>query len=125
MVKANVELSYATRNHLLRGELSKFGECLDRAWRLKRNFSSMISSEYIDDIYNGALENGASGGKLLGAGGGGFFLFYVSPFKKHTLMSYLKSRNLRLQPFRFEPDGLKTWKSRESAISIVEEKQSQ
>ena len=121
MVKANVELSYATRNHLLRGELVKFGECLDRAWRLKRNFSSMISSEYIDDIYNGALENGASGGKLLGAGGGGFFLFYVSPFKKHTLMSYLKSQNLKLQSFRFESDGLKTWKSRESA-SIVEEK---
>ncbi|MDB2595218.1 CBS domain-containing protein [Pseudomonadales bacterium] len=125
MVKANVELSYATRNHLLRGELSKFGDCLDRAWRLKRNFSSMISSEYIDDIYNGAKENGASGGKLLGAGGGGFFLFYVSPFKKHALMSYLKSRNLRLLPFRFEPDGLKTWKSRESATSIAEEKQSQ
>ena len=123
MVKANVELSYATRNHLLRGELAKFGECLDKAWRLKRNFSSMISNEYIEAIYSGALENGASGGKLLGAGGGGFFLFYVPPFKKHVLMSYLKSRNLRLQPFRFEPDGLKAWKSRESAL-IVEEKQS-
>jgi D-glycero-alpha-D-manno-heptose-7-phosphate kinase len=125
MVKANVELSYATRNYLLRGELSKFGECLDSAWKLKRNFSSMISNEYLDAIYDGALKNGASGGKLLGAGGGGFFLFYVPPFKKHTLMSYLKSQNLRLQPFRFEPDGLKTWKSRESAISIAEEKQSQ
>ena len=123
MVKANVELTYSTRNHLLRGQLSKFGECLDRAWKLKRNFSSMISNEYIDDIYNGALENGASGGKLLGAGGGGFFLFYVPPFKKHDLMSYLKSRNLTLQPFRFEPDGLKAWKSRESTYSIAEEKQ--
>lgn len=121
MVKTNVELTYATRNYLLRGELKKFGECLDRAWRLKRNFSSMISSEYIDDIYNSALENGALGGKLLGAGGGGFFLFYVSPFKKHALMKYLKSRDLKLQPFRFEPDGLKTWKSRDIA-SIDEEK---
>ena len=123
MVKTNVELTYATRNYLLRGQLSKFGECLDRAWNLKRNFSSMISSKYIDDIYSGALRNGASGGKLLGAGGGGFFLFYVPPFKKHALMSYLKSRNLTLQPFRFEPDGLKTWKSRESTFSIAEEKQ--
>jgi D-glycero-alpha-D-manno-heptose-7-phosphate kinase len=122
MVKANVELTYSTRNYLLRGQLSKFGECLDRAWQLKRNFSSMISSEYIDDIYNGALGNGASGGKLLGAGGGGFFLFYVPPFKKHALMSYLKSRNLTLQPFRFDTDGLKTWKSRESINSIAEEK---
>ena len=44
----------------------------------------MISNEYIDDIYKGAPENGAKGGKLLGAGGGGFFIFYVSPFKKHN-----------------------------------------
>ena len=122
MVKANVKLTYEIRNHLLRGQLSKLGECLDSGWQLKRNLSSMISSEYIDDIYNGALENGASGGKLLGAGGGGFFLFYVSPFKKHALMSYLKSRNLTLQPFRFESDGLKTWKSRENTIAIAEEK---
>jgi len=122
MVKNNVKLTYAIRNYLLRGQLSKFGECLGSAWKLKRNFSSMISSDHIDDIYNGALENGASGGKLLGAGGGGFFLFYVPPFKKHSLMSYLISRDLTLQPFRFEPDGLKTWKSRENIISIAEEK---
>ena len=67
----------------------------------------MISNEYIDDIYKGALENGAKGGKLLGAGGGGFFIFYVSPFKKHELMRYLNSKNLTVQPFNFEPDGLK------------------
>ena len=42
----------------------------------------MISNEYIDSIYNEALNNGATGGKLLGAGGGGFFIFYVPPFKK-------------------------------------------
>ena len=122
MVKANVELTYETRNYLLRGELSRFGECLDKAWKLKRNFSTMISSEYIDDIYSGALENGASGGKLLGAGGGGFFLFYVPPFKKHALMNYLKSRNLLIQPFRFEPDGLKAWKSRQSVHSVADGK---
>lgn len=114
MVKVNVELSYATRNHLLRGDLEKFGECLDRAWKLKRNFGRMISNDYIDSIYNGAIENGATGGKLLGAGGGGFFIFYVSPFKKHTLMDHLRSKNLTLQPFRFEPDGLKTWTSRDN-----------
>ena len=61
----------------------------------------------------GALENGASGGKLLGAGGGGFFVFYVSPFKKNALITYLKAKNLKIQPFRFELDGLKTWTSRE------------
>ena len=115
MVKKNVELTYSTRKYLLRGDLVKFAECLDAAWRLKRNFSSMISSDHIDAIYEGALENGALGGKLLGAGGGGFFIFYVPPFKKHTLMAYLTSKNLTIQPFRFEPDGLKTWTFREHA----------
>jgi D-glycero-alpha-D-manno-heptose-7-phosphate kinase len=113
LVKKNVELTYSTRKHLLKGDLVKFGECLDTAWRLKRNFSSMISNDYIDAVYEGALENGALGGKLLGAGGGGFFIFYVPPFKKNALITYLKTKNLTIQPFHFEPDGLKTWTSRE------------
>jgi D-glycero-alpha-D-manno-heptose-7-phosphate kinase len=116
MVKANVDLTYKTRNYLLRGELGKFGECLDAAWKLKRNFSSMISNSYIDNIYDGALKNGATGGKLLGAGGGGFFIFYAPPFKKYDVMAFLESQNLKFQQFRFEPDGLKTWKSRTKDI---------
>jgi D-glycero-alpha-D-manno-heptose-7-phosphate kinase len=113
MVSENVDLSYATRNHLLKGELRKFGECLGKSWELKRNFSRMISNEYIDSIYTGAIQHGAVGGKLLGAGGGGFFLFYVPPFKKNTLIDYLESENLKLQAFRFEPEGLKAWTARE------------
>ena len=113
MVSENVDLSYATRNHLLKGELRKFGECLGKSWELKRKFSSMISNDYIDSIYKGAIRHGAVGGKLLGAGGGGFFLFYVPPFNKNTLIDYLESENLKLQAFRFEPEGLKAWKSRE------------
>ena len=119
MVQENVKLTYTTRNYLLRGELDKFGKCLDTAWKLKRNFSSMITNDHIDAIYDGALKNGAIGGKLLGAGGGGYFLFYVSPFEKLQLMNYLESKNLRAQPFRFEPDGLRTWMSRESANPSV------
>ena len=121
MVKANVELTYETRNHLLRGDLDKFGECLDTAWQLKRNLSSMISTDYIDSIYSGALEHGATGGKLLGAGGGGFFIFYVPPFKKYALMTYLESINLTIQPFRFEPDGLKAWVSRDNSNRSIGE----
>ena len=114
LVKKNVELTYSTRKYLLRGDLVKFGECLDTAWRLKKNFSDMISNKYIDDIYEGALKSGASGGKLLGAGGGGFFIFYVSPFKKQNLMKYLMSKNLKIQPFTFESDGSKSWITREN-----------
>ena len=113
LVRANVKLTYTIRNHLLRGNLEKFGECLNVGWQLKRNFSAMISNDHIDSIYNGALENGALGGKLLGAGGGGYFIFYVRPFEKCWLLDYLKSKSLSVQPFCFEPNGLKTWSSRE------------
>ena len=113
MVDSNVKLTYTIRNHLLRGNLDQFGECLDAGWQFKRNFSSMISNDYIDSIYNGALDNGALGGKLLGAGGGGYFIFYVRPFDKFQLLDYLKSKNLTVQQFRFESNGLKTWSSRE------------
>ena len=73
----------------------------------------MITNEHIDSLYNGALSNGAVGGKLLGAGGGGHFIFFVRPFEKFRLLKYLESRDLSVQQFRFEQDGLKTWSSRE------------
>lgn len=114
LVNENVKLTYTIRKHLLRGDLKNFGECLDTSWQLKRNFSNMISNDYIDSIYNGAMKNGASGGKLLGAGGGGYFIFYVRPFKKSQLLDYLKSNNLTIQKFRFESEGLKTWTRRDA-----------
>lgn len=118
-VQANVALTYELRNHLLRGRLTEFGQSLHEAWRLKRQFSSMISSPQIDATYDGALQNGAIGGKLLGAGGGGFFIFYCPPFMKHKLMGYLKSRALRVHPFRFEPAGLQAWSAREGKNSVL------
>ena len=114
LVNENVKLTYAIRKHLLRGDLEKFAECLDASWQLKRNFSGMISNDHLDAIYDGAMENGACGGKLLGAGGGGYFIFYVRPFKKLQLLSYLKSKNLIIQNFHFESEGLKTWTRRDS-----------
>ena len=107
LVTQNVKLCWKIRNHLLKGELNKFGKCLNDTWELKREFSSKISNKSLDDIYNGAINHGALGGKLLGAGGGGFFVFYVTPFRKKSLLSYLRSKNLKIQPFRFEPEGLK------------------
>ena len=67
----------------------------------------------LDIIYEEALQNGAVGGKLLGAGGGGFFLFYVQPFDKLKLMSWLESKNLKYTPFVFEEKGLQSWTVRE------------
>ena len=79
-VQSNVDLTYLIRNHLLRGRLFQFGQSLNEAWQLKRQFSNKISNPFLDQIYDGAMQHGAIGGKLLGAGGGGFFLFRVLEF---------------------------------------------
>jgi len=113
-VQANVELAYTMRNQLLRGKLLDFGHSLNNAWELKRKFSARISSAHLDGIYAMALSHGAIGGKLLGAGGGGFFLFYVPPFAKHELMIALEDAGLKIRPFRFEQEGLQAWTVRES-----------
>ena len=113
MLETNVRLSYDMRNHLLRGRLLQFGQLLDKAWQFKRQLSDKISTSRLDRIYAQAKVNGAIGGKLLGAGGGGFFLFYVSPFRKHELMIHLESSGLKIRPFRFESHGLQAWTVRE------------
>ena len=112
-IQSNVDLSYEIRNHLLRGRLNDFGHCLHKAWQLKRSFSSKISTPWLDEIYDGAIQNGAIGGKLLGAGGGGFFLFYVPSFERHTLINWIKSKGLFVTPFIFENNGLQSWTVRE------------
>jgi D-glycero-alpha-D-manno-heptose-7-phosphate kinase len=113
-VESNVLLSYQMRNELLKGRLREFGKLLDQAWRHKRQVSQKVSNRNLDDLYDGALSHGALGGKLLGAGGGGFFLFFVPPYKKHQLLSFLKSSRLNPQSFRFEEKGLQAWSVRES-----------
>ena len=118
-LQANVDLTYKMRNHLLRGRLMELGDSLHQAWLLKRQFSALISSDRLDHIYEVARASGAVGGKLLGAGGGGFFLFYVPPFRKLELMHRLEELKLRVQPFRFEREGLRSWTARERIDSLV------
>ena len=113
LVKANVALTYRIRDYLLRGRLNDFGEALNQAWQLKRQFSERISNPLLDTLYQQALNHGALGGKLLGAGGGGFFLFYATPFRRHELVDYLGSQGLTVRPFRFDQEGLKAWTVRE------------
>jgi D-glycero-alpha-D-manno-heptose-7-phosphate kinase len=112
-IQSNVHLTFEMRNHLLRGRLNDFGHCLHKAWKLKRSFSSKISTPWLDEIYDGAIQNGAIGGKLLGAGGGGYFLFYVPSFDRHTLINWIKSKGLFVTPFIFENNGLQSWTVRE------------
>lgn len=114
IVQANVDLSYEMRNHLLRGRLPHFAKAMDQAWQYKRQLSNKISSPQLDQIYSEAKANGAMAGKLLGAGGGGFFLFYVPAYQKHRLISHLQDSGLGVRPFRFESNGLQAWTVREN-----------
>ena len=112
LVLKNVELTYEIRDSLLRGDLSSIGKFLDKAWSYKRKFSNKISNKRLDKIYNTALKNGALGGKLLGAGGGGFFIFFCDPIKRYNLIKELELLNTKIVNFEFENEGLKSWKVR-------------
>lgn len=83
-------------------DLSSFGRLLNEGWELKRTLASGITNPAIDEAYRAAMENGALGGKLLGAGGGGFLLFYCPPERQEQLRVALR---LRRFPFSFEKDG--------------------
>lgn len=84
-------------------DLSKFGKLLHENWQIKRSLSNKISTSAIDEIYSAAIRAGASGGKLLGAGGGGFMLIYAKPEIQHKIR--VKLKKLLHVPFRFETLG--------------------
>ena len=95
-------LAETMKEELENGNVSAIGDILDESWQLKKTLASGISSNRLDDIYCSALRNGATGGKLLGAGGAGFFLFYCESENQPRLRKALKLREL---PFSFENDG--------------------
>lgn len=82
--KAMVELAERALQHLITGKLELFGELLDISWHYKKKLSPNITNLAIDKIYDNAMEAGAIGGKLLGAGGGGYMLFYVPPDRHYS-----------------------------------------
>jgi len=83
--------------------IKEFGYLLKESWKIKKRLSNKISSLYIDNIYNTAMRNGAIGGKLLGAGGGGFMLFFAPPSRHKKVKEKLKK--LLCVPFKFENLG--------------------
>jgi len=90
---------------LKRGNLNEFGKLLNEAWIEKKNLSTSITNPSINKIYNTAIINGALGGKLLGAGGGGFFIFYV-PYKKQKKFIKIFKKFITI-PFKFTLEGSK------------------
>lgn len=86
-----------------KSDLDDFGRLLDTTWRLKRQTGAKISTGSIDELYEKGIKAGALGGKLLGAGGGGFLVFYVQPEKRQAVLAAM--RDLLHVPFAFENGG--------------------
>ena len=103
------ELATSMKDALLRGRLTEFGELLAAAWEYKKRMSPRISTPTIDEAYAEALRHGAIGGKVTGAGGGGFILLYCRPGSNHRVAERLQQLGLRPTDFAFDHEGLRTW----------------
>ena len=105
------ELAVAMKNALLTGRLDDFGDLMDLAWHTKKKVSSRISNLQIDEFYEEARKKGAMGGKITGAGGGGFMMFYCEFQKRHLVAEQLRRMGAVAAEFAFEPNGLQTWRA--------------
>ena len=101
------ELGYRIKEALEQGEVEEFGRLLHEHWENKKRRSGKISNPKIDQWYELARENGAIGGKIMGAGGGGFFMFYCPNGCKVRLRKALKESGLREMPYDFDFEGAK------------------
>lgn len=103
------DLATQMKNALLLGNLNGFGNLLHQEWVNKQKLDKMIGNEYINSIYEEALKNGALGGKLIGAGGGGHFLLYCDS-KMKALIAKEIGKKCDIVPFDIETNGLQSWK---------------
>ncbi len=99
------QMAYTARDELRAGNLDSIGELLHKSWELKKQLASQISNGMIDDMYRAARRAGAIGGKITGAGGGGFLLLYCPQEKREAVRTALN--HLQELPFRLEQDGSK------------------
>ena len=102
----------ALKNALLQNRLDDFGELLHEAWINKKRMADQISDPSIDELYETARKHGAVGGKITGAGGGGYMLFYCRFDKKHLAAEELERLGAKVVDFNYDFDGVQTWEVR-------------
>jgi D-glycero-alpha-D-manno-heptose-7-phosphate kinase len=110
-LRAQKELAVAMKAALLRHDLSQFGELLGHAWEQKKRMSPKITNSFIDEIYSEARRQGALGGKVTGAGGGGYLLLYCDFHRKHRVVETLVSMGASIQEFGFARSGVSSWRA--------------
>jgi D-glycero-alpha-D-manno-heptose-7-phosphate kinase len=110
------ELAFEMKNALLERRLDDFGALLGLAWRYKKKMSPRISTPAIDEMYEVAMRHGAIGGKITGAGAGGYMLFYCRYEKRLRVAEALRAMGATPTEFGFEPRGLQTWRAGERRV---------
>jgi D-glycero-alpha-D-manno-heptose-7-phosphate kinase len=103
------EQSKMMKEALLKGRLNEIGEILDYGFEQKRNMAANISNSSIEDIYDAAKRSGATGGKISGAGGGGFMIFYCPGNTRYKVIDTLNSFGGEIKQYQFTKHGLRSW----------------
>lgn len=103
------EQSKMMKEALLKGRLNEIGEILDYGFQQKRKMAANISNTRLDEIYEAAKKAGASGGKISGAGGGGFMFFYCPGTTRYKVIETLTTFGGEVRPYQFTKNGLRTW----------------
>ena len=103
------EQAVMMKEAILKGELNKIGELLDFGWKYKKNMAAGITNPFIDEIYESAMKNGALGGKISGAGGGGFMFFYCPGNARSRVIEALNKFGGQTKRYEFTTKGLTTW----------------
>ena len=103
-------LAIEMKNALVMGKLGKFGKLLDKEWNYKKMMAEGITNKFIDKLYESAIKAGALGGKVSGAGGGGYMFFFTDFDKRYSVIKSLKEHGAEIVDFSFTNHGLKTWK---------------
>ena len=94
---------------LLKGNIHEIGGILDFGFRFKKQMAQGISNTMMDELYEAALKAGATGGKISGAGGGGFMMFYCPGNSRYAVKKMLQSIGGEFRPYQFTERGLFTW----------------
>jgi len=102
-------LAIGMKNALLLGQIDELGCLMNQTWQCKKKFTPKMTAPYIDELYDVARQNGAIGGKLLGAGGGGYLLLLCEFDKRHLLAQKLEELGGKVVNFAFEFNGLQAW----------------
>lgn len=105
--------SYIMKDFLLKGNIVEFAKALGKEWENKKKMATSITNDKIEKIYEAALKSGAYGGKVSGAGGGGFMFFTIDPVKRLKLISNLNKFNGNVLNFHFSDNGCHAWRVNE------------